>query len=167
MVNFSEILKIRNLQSNSVTRKSLLTEQKLVKNVKIGKFKYDILSDFQTMWMWISFQFPLFIVTIHRWFQYSFAYKWSNIILRWMMQFEALPLSIDISHYEIVVFCVTWNRQSRHRNLRPHCRLKCPLTSPFWRFLLFSFLLWPCWPFLLLVWWNAKFRCESSISWGW
>ena len=50
MVHFGEFLKTLSLRSNSVTRQvSFKIGQKLVENVKIQKFKRDIMSHFQTM----------------------------------------------------------------------------------------------------------------------
>ena len=47
---FGEFLKTWSLRSNSVTRQVLIG-QKLVENAKIQKFKCDILSNFQTMFL--------------------------------------------------------------------------------------------------------------------
>ena len=50
LVNFGEFLKIWSLRSNIVIRQAILIGQTLGENAKIEKFKWDILSHFQTMW---------------------------------------------------------------------------------------------------------------------
>ena len=49
MVNFASFFKTLSLQTVLPDR-SLSIEQKMVENAKIGKFQYDILGDFQTLW---------------------------------------------------------------------------------------------------------------------
>ena len=50
MVNFGEFLKVEACGQTVLPDRSLLIRQKLVENAKIDKLKWDILSDFQTLW---------------------------------------------------------------------------------------------------------------------
>ena len=51
MVNFGEFLKSEACGQTVLPDRSILIGQKLVENAKIEKFKCDILSNFQTMWV--------------------------------------------------------------------------------------------------------------------
>ena len=51
MVNFGEFLKSEACGQTVLPEKSILIGQKLVENDKVQKFKCDILSNFQTMWV--------------------------------------------------------------------------------------------------------------------
>ena len=51
-VRFGEFLKNWSLRSNSVTRQVNFINTRIVEIAKIQKFKWDILSNFQTMWSW-------------------------------------------------------------------------------------------------------------------
>ena len=50
-VRFGEFLKIWSLRLNSVTRQVNFINTRIVEIAKIQKFKWDILSNFQTMWV--------------------------------------------------------------------------------------------------------------------
>ena len=47
---FGEFLKIRIWSQTLVPDRSILIGQKMAENAKIEKLKYDIFSDFQTLW---------------------------------------------------------------------------------------------------------------------
>ena len=50
MVHFGEFWKPEACSQTVLPDGSVLIRQKLVENVKMSKFKWDILGDFQTMW---------------------------------------------------------------------------------------------------------------------
>ena len=68
MVNLASFWKPEACGQIVLPDRSLLKGQKLVKNTKIQKFKYDNLSNLQTIWIEFNCEIPFEIQTIlHRW----------------------------------------------------------------------------------------------------
>ena len=62
MVNLASFWKTEARGQTVLTDRSTLIEHKLLKIAKIEKYKWDVLSDLQTMWMMTSYEGFLLIV---------------------------------------------------------------------------------------------------------
>ena len=73
--SFSEFLKAWSLLSNSVTRQVNFNRPKLMENDKLSNFEWDILGDFETLWVKFTCKNPLDSKSFHVW-QNSFYLIW-------------------------------------------------------------------------------------------